>query len=115
MTASRKGEMIAPGYTILSIARTDLYWVEVYIEETKWAHCKVGDSVRVEIPAMGKNVGGKIVKVISAADFATKKASNELGSFDVRSIHAKISLEPSAKDLAKGMTARVYFGGKGEN
>ncbi len=115
MIVSHKGEMIAPGYTILSLARTDSYWVDVYVDETKWSHHKVGDTVQVEIPALGKSVEGKIIKVIAAADFATKRANNELGSFDIRSIQARISIHPSVKDLAKGMTARVNFGGKGEN
>ena len=108
-----KGEIVAAGYGIFTIARTDGYWADVYLDETKWANRKVGDGVAVEIPAMGKTVSGKISRLLSAADFATKKASNEMGSFDVRSVQLRISLDGEARDLIRGLTARVYFEGVG--
>ena len=110
---SRKGELVATGYAVFTVARTDNYWVDVYLDESQWANHKVGDAVSVEIPAMGETVPGKISKLLSAADFATKRASNELGSFDVRSVQLRINLDGEARNLVRGLTARIHFNGKG--
>ena len=110
---SNKGEMVASGYSIFTIARADTYWVDVYLDESQWARRQVGDSVMVEIPSMGGSVSGKITKLLAAADFATRKANNELGSFDVRSVQLRIHLDEEVQNLARGLTARVHFDKKG--
>jgi len=110
---SNKGEIVAAGYAVFTIARTDNYWADVYVDESQWANRGVGDSVSVEIPAIGKTVPGRISKLLSAADFATKKANTELGSFDVRSVQVRIHLNDEVRDLARGLTARIHFDGKG--
>ena len=110
---SNKGEMVAAGYSIFTIAKVDNYWVDVYLDESQWARRKVGDSVMVEIPSMGGSVPGKILKLLAAADFATRKANNELGSFDVRSVQLRIRLDDEVQNLARGLTARVHFDEKG--
>ena len=110
---SNKGEIVASGYSIFTIARADTYWVDVYLDESQWAQRKVGDSVMVEIPSMGESVPGKITKLLAAADFATRKANNEMGSFDVRSVQLRIHLDEEVQNLARGLTARVHFDKKG--
>ena len=105
----RAGEIVAPGYAILSVTRTDKFWVDVYVDETKFAGHRTGDAVDVYIPAIGKTVPGKITKVIAAADFATKRSTNERGTFDTRSVQLRITLEDHTKDLANGLSARVNF------
>jgi len=110
---SRRGEMAAPGYAIFTIARTDAYWVDVYMDESQWAHRKIGDIVTVEIPSMGGSVPGKILQLLPAADFATKRATNELGSFDIRSVQLRVQLDGEVRNLARGLTARVRLDEKG--
>lgn len=110
---ARGGEIIAPGYAILSVARTDRYWVDVYVDESKFAGHHVGEEVQVEIPAVGKTVTGTISKLLPAADFATKRATNEKGSFDMRSVQLRVTLAKNVEELASGLTARVHFAATG--
>ncbi|HOX28395.1 MAG TPA: efflux RND transporter periplasmic adaptor subunit [bacterium] len=107
---SRAGEIVAPGYAIFSVTRTDRYWVEVYVDESKFAGHKIGETVQVELPALGKMLPGKIVRVLPSADFATKKATDENGTFDVRALQMRINLLENPPELATGLTARVHFG-----
>ena len=106
---SRAGEIVAPGYAILSITRTDKYWVDVYVDESNYAGRKLGETVKVDIPALGKTINGKITRVLPAADFATKRSTNENGSYDMRAVRVRIALSENPTDLAEGLTARVRF------
>jgi HlyD family secretion protein len=106
---SRSGEIIAPGYAIMSVVPTDHYWVDVYVDERQFAGRGIGDQVLVEIPALGRTVPGSISKILPAADFATKRANNERGAYDIRSVQLRITLNQSVDNLACGLTARVHF------
>jgi len=106
---SRAGEIVAPGYAILSVARTDAYWVDVYLDESQFRGHHVNDTVQVQVPALGDTLPGHIARVLPAADFATKRATNEKGTFDARAIQLRITLDRPVRELASGMTARVAF------
>lgn len=106
---SKGGEIVASGYAILTIARTDDYHVNVNVDESKFAGHKVGDRVKVEIPALGRTVNGTISTLLPAAEFGTKRATNEKGTFDMRAVQLRITLEENVTDLANGLTARVHF------
>jgi HlyD family secretion protein len=110
---ARGGEIIAPGYAILTVARTDQYWVDVYVDEAQFAGHHVGEAVEVEIPAVGKRVPGAISRLLPAADFATKRATNEKGSFDARAVQLRVTLQGDVRGLASGLTARVRFAPRG--
>jgi hypothetical protein len=51
--------------------------------------------------------------MLSAADFASKRANNEKGSFDVRAVQLRVALDDKPRDLACGLTARVHLSGAG--
>ena len=106
---SLAGEIVAPGYAILSVVPTDHYWVDVYVDETQFAGRQVGDPVQVEFPALGRTLPGAISQVLPAADFATKRANNERGDYDTRAVHLHITLSETPNNLARGLTARVHF------
>ncbi len=106
---SRIGEIIAPGYAILTITRNEGYWVDVYVDESRFAGRHIGDSVDVRIPALDKTIKGRIAQINPAAAFATRRPTNENDKYDVRSISIRISLTENPKDLVSGLTARVRF------
>lgn len=106
---SKKGEIISAGYSVMSIAEVDNYWTEVYIDENILANHKIGDKVSVEVPAMGKTYTGKITSLNSTGDFATKRSSTERGSYDIKSVKARIDFEEKIIGIADGLTARVIL------
>lgn len=107
---SRSGEIVAPGYAILSVSRDSGYWVDVYIDENRFTGRSKGERVRVEIPALGKMLPGRIARIMPAADFAVKRATNEKGSYDIRALKVRVMLDDNLENLAVGLTARVHFG-----
>lgn len=102
------GETIAAGMPILTIAQDGEWWVEVFVDESVGGGVQRGEEVQVEFPALGKRVHARVTRILPAADFATRRATNERGSFDVRSLHLRVEWNQPVQGLVKGMTARVY-------
>ena len=102
------GETVAAGMPILTIAQQGQWWVEVFVDESVAGRIQRGDTVQVEFPAIDKRVEAKVTRILPAADFATKRATNERGSFDSRSLQLRVEWKGRLQGLVKGMTARVY-------
>ncbi len=110
---SDSGEIVSAGYPILTIVKSKDFKVKVYADETKFGKLKLNDTVQVIIPALGdKTFDGRILRISDAADFATHKATNEAGSFDVRSLELVVKVVGDHADLRTGMTARVRLASK---
>lgn len=106
---SNVGEAVAPGFPILTIVRTNDFKVKVYVDESKYGHLQLGKQIKIIIPALNNEaVYGKLIRISQSADFATKKATNEQGSFDVRGIQLVIGLNDDSR-YRNGMTARVVL------
>jgi HlyD family secretion protein len=104
---SNTGEMVAPGFPMVTISRANDFKVKVYVDESKFGHLQLGQHIKVILPAFGnKVVYGKLIRINQAADFATKKATNEQGTFDVRGLQLVIKLDDDPL-YRNGMTARV--------
>ncbi len=104
----KEGELISAGYPLFTIISDSNYRVKVYIPETEAQKAEIGKQVNLLIPALGdKPVKGKITRVSAAADFATKVATNQQGSFDIRYIEITISLPDRDLRLKNGITARL--------
>jgi len=105
---AKTGETVAAGMPILTIAQQGQWWVEVFVDESVAGGIQRGDTVQVEFPSLGKRVNAKVARILPAADFATKRATNERGSFDSRSLQLRVEWKEPVQGLVKGMTARVY-------
>ena len=104
---SNTGEMVAPGFPMVTISRANDFKVKVYVDESKFGYLQIGRQIKVILPALGdKVVYGKLIRINQAADFATKKATNEQGSLDVRGLQLVIKLDDDPR-YRNGMTARV--------
>lgn len=104
---SNSGEMVAPGFPMVTISRANDFKVKVYVDESKFGSLQIGGQIKVILPALGnKAVYGKLIRINQAADFATKKATNEQGTFDVRGLQLVIKLDDDPR-YRNGMTARV--------
>jgi HlyD family secretion protein len=104
---SNTGEMVASGFPMITISRANDFKVKVYVDESKFGYLQIGRQIKVILPALGnKVVYGKLIRINQAADFATKKATNEQGSLDVRGLQLVIKLDDDSH-FRNGMTARV--------
>jgi HlyD family secretion protein len=104
---SNMGEMVAPGFPMVTISRANDFKVKVYVDESKFGYLQIGRQIKVILPALGDRVVyGRLIRINQAADFATKKATNEQGTLDVRGLQLVIKLDDDPR-YRNGMTARV--------
>jgi HlyD family secretion protein len=109
--AVQKGELVSQGFTVVTIqAKTD-HFVKFYVSEFAIAQIKTGDRVTLYVPALKRNVEAQVVTVAPAADFAVKKATQELGDRDIRSFQVKMNL--SDPELRPGLTVEWQVEGAG--
>lgn len=82
--------------------------VKVYADESKFGSLDLNSQVKVIIPALNnRELDARVIRISPSADFATKKATNEQGSFDVRSLEVVVVIQGDHSDLRNCMTARV--------
>ena len=105
-----EGELISTGMPVASITSTKDPWVEVNVKETDLEKVHLGQEVDLFFPAFpDEKIRGKVISVNVKPDFATKRATNENGDFDVLSYGVKIKVFPVEKDLYANMTVMVNF------
>ncbi|MEN6371820.1 MAG: HlyD family efflux transporter periplasmic adaptor subunit [Armatimonadota bacterium] len=105
---SETGEMVSAGFPVLTIVKSKDFKVKVFADESKFGELQLGNDVQVIIPALNnRKIHGRVARISQAADFATKKATNEQNSYDVRSIEVVIRITEDCPELRNGMTARV--------
>ncbi|NGQ97088.1 HlyD family efflux transporter periplasmic adaptor subunit [Brevibacillus sp. SYP-B805] len=90
--AVQKGELVAQGFTVATIQAEGEHFVKFYLDENELGKLNVGQKATLYVPALGKEVEGTIAAIAPAADFAVKKATQELGDRDVRAFQVKLSL-----------------------
>ncbi len=104
------GELISTGMALASLRTDRDAWVEVNVPETMLGKIKEGQQVKLSFTAYpDRSFAGTVSRVSQNPDFATKKATNENGSFDVLSYSVKISLDDVGETLYAGMTVLVDF------
>jgi HlyD family secretion protein len=105
------GELISTGMPLAAVTSPENPWVEVNVKETDLAKVHLGNEVELTFPAFpGETFKGKIVNVNKKPDFATKRATNENGDFDVLSYGVKVNVLDIDQELYSGMTVLVHFG-----
>jgi HlyD family secretion protein len=108
------GELVAAGAPILTVVAKSGFKVKVYADESKFGHLQLDRPVKIFIPALaGAQLNGRIIRISQSADFATKKATNEQNSFDVRALQIVVCVTDNDSRLRNGMTARVKLASMG--
>ena len=92
------GDIAQPAQSIFTINNTTDFWVQVYIEETKMEHIRIGDEALFTIDTYGNVVfKGKVYNIGSttASQFSLIPPSNASGNFTkvTQRIPIKISIE----------------------
>ncbi|WJQ83691.1 HlyD family secretion protein [Brevibacillus brevis] len=109
--AVQKGELVSQGFTVLTIQTKLDNYVKFYVNEYMLSNVKTGDQVKLFVPALNREVDAKVVTVAPAADFAVKKATQELGDRDIRSFQVKLLVSDS--ELRPGLTVEWQLEGAG--
>lgn len=105
---SHAGEIVSPGYPVVTVLDLKDQWVVVNLREDKLKDVQKGKKIEVSFPALGDKKYPFTVTYISALGaFAKWKATNEQGSFDLKTFEVRARSEQPIESLRPGMTALV--------
>jgi RND family efflux transporter MFP subunit len=91
------GVLASPGMPLLVLEQEGRVLVEAPVEESRASSVTLGDTVKVEIEALGKPVVGRVGEIVPTVDVAS------------RAFLVKVDLPPELVGLRPGMFARVSF------
>jgi HlyD family secretion protein len=100
------GEIVTPGFPVISMLDADRYLV-FNLRENDFAGLKVGDTRGVFIPALELKARMTVYHIAAMADFARYEATSERGSWDVRSFEVRARLTEPLAALRPGMSVRI--------
>lgn len=107
------GELVSTGMALATLSSNKTPWIEVSVEENLLSQVSLNQTVPVTLAAYSdKEFTGVVTKISQQPDFATKRATNNNGEFDVLSYRVTVTLENLDVDVYAGMTAVADFSKK---
>ncbi|HNW58221.1 MAG TPA: efflux RND transporter periplasmic adaptor subunit [bacterium] len=102
------GEMVAAGYPVFTLVDAKDAWVVLQVREDQMASIRKDQVMEVVIPALGTgSYPFKVTYIAAMADFATWRATNQKGDFDLKTLEIHLRPQQPIAGLVPGMTARV--------
>ena len=102
------GEGCPATYTLLD--PTDV-WTTFQLREDKLAGVKMGGTIRVRVPALaGKVLDVRVFYIAPVGDFATWRATNAQGGFDLKTFEVRARPLQAVEGLRPGMSVLVVRG-----
>lgn len=102
---SRAGEIVSPGYPVITLLDVEDQWVTFNIREDRLSKIQKGTKLNVKIPALDKKFDFEVHYISALGNFAKWKATNEQGSFDLKTFEVKARPSQKIDTLRPGMTA----------
>lgn len=107
---SEAGEIISPGYPIITILDTSDFWAVFHLREDMLTRFKMGTELVARFPALGDNEYRLKVNYIKAlGDFATWRATRAMGEFDLKSFEVRAIPVQRIEGLRPGMSVIVNY------
>lgn len=104
---AQPGELIGPGFPIVTLRDDDRYLV-LNLREDRLGGIRIGQRLLGQIPALDMaSVEFEIDRIGAQADFATVRATNASGGFDLRTIEIRARPLSRQNDLLPGMTVVI--------
>ena len=106
-----EGELVSTGMPLITLTNMENIWIELKVQETDLAIVEIGQEVKVNfLTYKDKEFKGIVKSVNKKPDFATKRATNNNGEFDILAFGVKVELVDIEETIFPGMTAIVDFG-----
>jgi HlyD family secretion protein len=103
-----RGEMAAAGYPVFTILDSRDLWVNLQLREDQMTTLHIGSELHATLPALSKkHVTFRVASIAPMADFATWRATNQKGDFDLKTFEIKLRPMQPVEGLRPGMTAQV--------
>ncbi len=102
------GELISPGYPVITVVDLTDIWVTFNLREDLLKNIRIGTVLDATFPALGEGIIKLKVSYISAlGDFATWHATKASGDFDLKTFEIRARSLNDEKGLRPGMSAIV--------
>ncbi len=102
-----QGEIVAAGYPVITLINPQDVWVVLQLREDQLKGIAYGQIFRGFVPALNKTLEFKVDYIAQMADFATWKATNQQGDFDLKTFEVHLRPTKPVKGLRAGMTVRI--------
>ncbi|HOW85216.1 MAG TPA: biotin/lipoyl-binding protein [Candidatus Aminicenantes bacterium] len=102
------GEVVSAGFALVTMLEPGPY-VVFNLRETDYRGLKLGDKLDVEIPALGRAGQIEVYYIAPLADFAKVEATQEKGSWDIKTFEVRGRLTAGESGLRPGMTVRIEW------
>jgi len=104
------GELVGPGYPIVTIVDLTDVWVTFNLREDRLAGISMGQVLRGRVPALGgREVELKVDFIAAQGDFATWRATNAQGGFDLKTFEVRARPTSPVAGLRPGMSVVVEW------
>lgn len=111
-----QGEIIAAGYPIITLIQPQDAWIVLQLREDQMNGLKIGQTFQGAIPALNNlKVTFKVDYIAQMADFATWRATNQKGDFDLKTFEIHLRPVKPINGLRAGMTVRIEYNIKNTN
>jgi HlyD family secretion protein len=108
---AKQGELVSPGYPVMTIIDLSDIWVTVNLREDRLAKVRMGQEVMGRVPALGGASLTFVVNYISPlGEFATWRATSDSGDFDLKTFEVRAVPKNTVEGLRPGMS--VLFAAK---
>ncbi len=104
------GELVSAGYPILTLVDLDDIWVTFNLREDRLASLRMGGRLIARLPALGnREVELKISYISPLGEFATWRATQASGDFDLKTFEIRARPVQQTPGLRPGMSAIVTW------
>ena len=114
----RQGNYVVASKPVMSLVKTDSFYVTGYFEETKLPHIKIGDKAKIELMSGGSPLYGHVVSIGKAVADNNTDVNNQLlpkvqQTYDWVRLSKRIPVDitldviPNNIELVSGMNATV--------
>jgi HlyD family secretion protein len=102
------GELVAAGYALVTVVDPQNWWVIVHVPEAEVGGLAVGQVIDCKAPSRkGAVIQMRVARISVMSDFATRKATNEMNSFDLRTFEVKLVPANASEPLFEGASMLV--------
>ena len=102
------GEIAASGYPVFTLIDPNDVWVVLQVREDDMVFIKKGAIFKGSVPALGKeSYNFQVTYIAAMADFATWRATNQKGDFDLKSFEIQLRPVQAIDGLRAGMSVRI--------
>ena len=105
------GELVSPGFPVVSIVDLRDVWLTFNLREDLLANIRMGDVFNAQIPALGnRSIRVKVNYISALGEFATWRATKTSGDFDLKTFEVRLVPVDPVEGLRPGMSAIVVRG-----